>query len=238
VLAAIDLVGGRVVRLRQGDFERMDVYSDDPVRLAKSFVEAGARWLHIVDLDGARSGRRRQAGGIAQIVAGVGADVACEVGGGLRTEASVHSVLSSGVRRAVLGTRALLDPAMIGRLVRRHGSDRIVVAIDVRDGSAVGQGWRAGADGKPTIETVERLMDAGVTTFEVTGIERDGQLGGPDLELLASAVASGAGVIASGGIRSVYDIQAIREIGCSGAIVGRALYDGSMDLARALAATR
>ncbi|HUG29508.1 MAG TPA: 1-(5-phosphoribosyl)-5-[(5-phosphoribosylamino)methylideneamino] imidazole-4-carboxamide isomerase [Candidatus Limnocylindria bacterium] len=238
MLPAIDLVGGRVVRLRQGDFERMDVYGDDPLQRATAFAAAGARWLHIVDLDGARSGRRRHAAVIAEIVDALGADVACEVGGGLRTEASVESVLASGARRAVLGTRALKDPGMIGRLVGRHGAHRIVVAIDVRDGRAVGDGWLEGAGGKPIREAFERLMDAGVAVFEVTGIQRDGLLAGPDLELLASAVASGAQVIASGGIRSVGDLRAVRAIGCAGAIVGRALYDGSLDLADALAATR
>jgi phosphoribosylformimino-5-aminoimidazole carboxamide ribotide isomerase len=237
VLPAIDLVGGRVVRLRQGDFERMDVYGNDPLQLATAFEAGGARWLHIVDLDGARSGRRRHAAVIAEIVDGLGG-VACEVGGGLRTEASVQSVLASGARRAVLGTRALADPGLIGRVVSRHGADRIVVAIDVRDGSAVGEGWRAGAGVKPVRETVTRLMDAGATVFEVTGIERDGLLTGPDLELLAGVVASGAEVIACGGIRSVGDLDAVRAIGCAGAIVGRALYDGSLDLADALAATR
>ena len=238
MLPAIDLAGGKVVRLRQGDFGRMDVYGNDPLQVAAAFAAVGARWLHIVDLDGARSGRRRHAAVIAEIVDALGTDVACEVGGGLRTDASVQSVLAYGAQRAVLGTRALGDPGLIGRLVGRHGADRIVVAIDVRDGIAVGEGWRTGAGGKPVPETVAQLMDAGAAVFEVTGIERDGLLTGPDLELLAGVIASGAEVIASGGIRSVGDLDAVRAIGCAGAIVGRALYDGSLDLADALAAMR
>ncbi|MEO5704876.1 MAG: 1-(5-phosphoribosyl)-5-[(5-phosphoribosylamino)methylideneamino] imidazole-4-carboxamide isomerase [Candidatus Limnocylindrales bacterium] len=230
-------MGGRVVRLRQGNFEQMDVYGDDPVRVARQFSAAGARWLHIVDLDGARSGRPRHVADIARMLDAVGADVACEVSGGLRTEASVQSVLESRARRAVLGTRALQDPSMVRRLVSRHGPDRIAVAIDVRDGIAVGEAWQAGVAGRPVAETIQKLIDAGVVTFEVTAIDRDGGLGGPDLELLASAVALGASVIASAGIRSVADISAVRAVGCAGVIVGRALYDGSLDLAEAIAAT-
>jgi phosphoribosylformimino-5-aminoimidazole carboxamide ribotide isomerase len=237
VLPAIDLVGGRVVRLRQGDFARMDVVGDDPVAVASAVAAAGARWLHVVDLDGARTGSSRHQAAIAQVLAAVGSGVACEVAGGLRTAASVQSVLEAGARRAVLGTRALADAAMVGRLIARHGADRIAVAIDVRDGIAIGEAWRAGAGGSPVIETIERLAGVGVATFEVTAIDRDGLLAGPDLELLASAVATGAHVIASGGIRSAADLQVVRSAGCSGAIVGRALYDGSLDLAEAIAAT-
>lgn len=215
----------------------MDVYSDDPLQRAMAFFAAGARWLHIVDLDGAQTGSSRHGAAVAQVIDGVGPDVACEVGGGLRTEASVRSVLESGARRAVLGTRALADPAMVGRLISRHGADCVAVALDVRDGFAVGEAWRAGAGGKPVGETIERLIDVGVATIEVTAIDRDGVLAGPDLELLTSAVASGARVIAAGGIRSVADLQVVRAAGCSGAIVGRALYDGSLDLAEAIAAT-
>jgi phosphoribosylformimino-5-aminoimidazole carboxamide ribotide isomerase len=238
VLPAIDLAGGRVVRLRQGDFDRLDVVGDDPAAVALAFIAAGARWLHVVDLDGAQAGSSRHGAAIAQVINALGPDVACEVGGGLRTEESVRAVLESGARRAILGTRALADPAMVGRLVSRHGADRVAVAVDVRDGVAVGEAWRAGARGKSVGEAIEHLIEVGVTTFEVTAIDRDGVLAGPDVELLASAVASGAEVIASGGIRSVGDLRALRAIGCAGAIVGRALYDGSLDLADALAATR
>ncbi len=237
VIPAIDLAGGRVVRLRQGDFAQMRVYGTDPERVATGFAAAGARWLHIVDLDGARDGQPRHSTEIARILHAVDVAVACEVAGGLRTDAAIGSVLESGARRAVIGTRALEDPAMIGRLVRRHGSERIAAAIDVREGIALGEGWRAGAAGRPVREAIERLVDAGVVVFEVTAIARDGLLAGPDLELLASAVASGASVIASGGIRSVGDLRAVRDIGCTGALVGRALLDGSLDLPEALRAT-
>lgn len=225
-----------MVRLRQGDFEQEDVYGDDPVAVASAFAAAGARWLHVVDLDGARAGEPRQSVFIARIFAAAGERLSCEVGGGLRSEASVGSVLAAGARRAVLGTTALQDPSMIGRLVGRYGPERLAAAIDVRDGLALGDAWRAGAGGRPVAEAVTQLIDAGVTTFEVTAIDRDGVLAGPDLDLLASVVARGADVIASAGIRSVADLRAARAVGCTGAIVGRALYDGSLDLAEALAA--
>jgi phosphoribosylformimino-5-aminoimidazole carboxamide ribotide isomerase len=237
ILPAIDLHGGRVVRLRQGAFDQADVFSDDPAVVAARFAAAGARWLHIVDLDGARDGQPRHAPAIAQILDAVGTRVSCEVAGGLRSEAAVEAVLAAGARRAVLGTGALLDQPMVGRLIGRHGAERMAVAIDVRDGIALGDGWRAGAAGREVGPVIGQLIEVGVTVFEATAIERDGLMAGPDLDLLAAIAAFGVEVIASGGIRSVEDLRAVRAIGCSGAIVGRALYEGSLDLADALAAT-
>lgn len=243
ILPAIDLVGGRVVRLRQGDFARADVFSDDPSAMATTFAGAGARWLHIVDLDGARAGRPVQSEAVATIVAAVPPWVACEVAGGLRTEAAVDAVIGAGAARAVLGTAALSDLALIGRLVPRHDPERVAAAIDVRGGKAVGEAWRAGAGGVDVEVAIRRLVDAGIRVFEVTAIDRDGLLGGPDLELLAATAGlrDTAGldieIIASGGIRSVADLVDVRGRGCSGAIVGRALYDGSLDLRAATAAT-
>ena len=133
----------------------------------------------------------------------------------------------------VVGTAALADPALVGRLVRRHGPDRIAVALDVRDGLAVGEGWRSGAPGLSVVEATTRITDEGVETFEVTAIERDGRLEGPDLDLLRRLVGHGRGrIIASGGVASIDDLLATRRIGCAGAIVGRALYEGRIDLRR------
>ena len=235
-MPAIDLLGGRVVRLRRGAFDDMEVFSDEPATVARTFADAGARWLHIVDLDGARDGQPRHASAIARILEAAGSNVACEVAGGLRTEDAVEGVLVAGARRAVLGTGGLRDLPMVTRLVARHGGERIVAAIDVRDGVALGDGWRAGTGGIGVGIAIEQLVDAGVTAFEATAIDRDGLLAGPDLDLLLSVVAFGIEVIASGGIRSVADLRAVRDIGCTGAIVGRALYDGSLDLAEALTA--
>ena len=235
ILPAIDLRGGRVVRLRQGDFAQETIYSDDPVAVARGFADAGARWLHVVDLDGARAGEPVDGSVVAAIVAAVGERMRVEVAGGLRTADSVADVLALGAARAVVGTAALRDPGFAGGLVATHGSGHLAVAIDVRDGLAVGQGWVAGADGLDAAEAIGRLSDAGVTTFEVTAIDRDGLLGGPDLALYDRLIALDAGqIIASGGIATLDDLHALRDLGCAGAIVGRALLDGSMVLADAL----
>jgi phosphoribosylformimino-5-aminoimidazole carboxamide ribotide isomerase len=235
LLPAIDLRGGRVVRLSQGDFARETVYGDDPEAVAERFAQAGARWLHVVDLDGARDGERRQTDAVARIVAKVGDSARCEVAGGLRDEAAVEAVLVAGAARAVVGTAALKDPDLVAKLVARFGADRIAIALDVRGGLAVGHGWVPGAGGGVAAgDTLAMLADRGARTFEVTAIDRDGLLGGPDLELLGRMVTLGRGdVIASAGISSLDDLETTRAIGCSGAIVGRAIYEGRLDLAEA-----
>jgi phosphoribosylformimino-5-aminoimidazole carboxamide ribotide isomerase len=235
LLPAIDLRGGRVVRLRQGDFARETAYSDDPVAVARTFADAGARWIHLVDLDGARAGEPIQSDSIAAIVASVGDRTSCQVAGGLRTAGSVGAAFAAGAARVVVGTAALRDPAFAGALVEEHGRDRVVVALDVRDGLAVGEGWRDGADGIDPAIALARLADLGVDTFAATAIDRDGLLDGPDLELLRRLVSLGRGrVIASGGVGSVDDILATRALGCAGAIVGRALYEGRLTVQAAL----
>lgn len=239
LIAAIDLRGGRVVRLREGDFGRETAYSDDPVATALRFVERGVRWLHVVDLDGARAGEPVHTEVIGRILETVGTRAAVEVAGGLRTPDSVERVLAAGARRAVVGSAALADPGFAADLVARHRAERIAVAIDVRSGEAVGEGWRTGASGTPVDDAVDMLADAGVEWFEVTSIDRDGSLAGPDIELLQSVIArvGERRVIASGGIRSVDDLLVAWTIGCAGAIVGRALYEETFDLVGAIRAT-
>jgi phosphoribosylformimino-5-aminoimidazole carboxamide ribotide isomerase len=238
LLPAIDLRGGRVVRLEQGDFERQTAFSDDPAATALAFADAGARWLHVVDLDAARDGTSDHAAVIRRIVSAVGDRVAVEVAGGLRTERLVADVLDRGAARAVVGTAALRDPAFAARLVERHGTEHIAVALDVRGGQAVGHGWMAGSPSVDVTSALEELAGVGVRTFEVTAIERDGMLAGPDVELYRRLVGLGRGsIIASAGVTSVDDLQALRQLGCAGAIVGRALYDGSLTIEAALRAT-
>jgi phosphoribosylformimino-5-aminoimidazole carboxamide ribotide isomerase len=235
LLPAIDLRGGQVVRLAEGDFARETVYGTDPAEVARAFVAAGARWIHVVDLDGARDGASRQTDAVARIVAVVGDRAACEVAGGLRDEAAVEAALVAGAARAVVGTAALSHPDLVGRLIDRFGAAKIAVALDVRDGVAVGQGWVAGASGVPVEQALAGLSGRGARTFIVTAIERDGLLNGPNLELLARMVASGRGdIIASAGVSSLADISAVRAIGCAGAIVGRAIYEGRIDLSAAV----
>ena len=238
LLPAIDLRGGRVVRLSEGDFGRETVYGSDPAQVARRFAEAGARWIHVVDLDGAKDGARRQTEVVARIVAAAGEGIACEVAGGLRSEEDVAAALAVGAARAVVGTAALRDPSFVARLVDRFGSERIAVALDVRDGMAVGQGWVPGAAGVPPEEALTTLADSGAQTFIVTAIERDGLLTGPNLDLLGRMVALRRGeIVASAGVSSLADISAVRVLGCSGAIVGRALYEGRLDLAEAVRLT-
>jgi phosphoribosylformimino-5-aminoimidazole carboxamide ribotide isomerase len=237
VIAAIDLRGGQVVRLREGDFERQIDYDHDPVDAALSFVEAGVRWIHVVDLDGARTGVPEQRETIHRIVAAVGDRASCEVAGGLRTFESVDAAFEAGAARVVVGTAALRDPGFAKKLVERHGTERIVGALDVRNGRALGEAWRPGASGLDAPEALAMLADAGVTLFAATAIDRDGSLAGPDLHLLESLLRLGrGGVIASGGVTTIDDLRAVRELGCSGAIVGRALYEGTLDLAEAITA--
>lgn len=239
LLPAIDLSGGRVVRLLRGDHGAVTTYGDDATAVAAAFVAAGARWLHVVDLDGARDPARRQTRLVAAIVARVGTHARVEVAGGLRDAGAVEACLRSGAARVVLGTAALRDPAFAGQLAARFGPDRVCVALDVRDSLAVGQGWVPGAAGVAVADALERLADAGIQTFEVTAIDRDGTLEGPDLALLGDLVGRGRGhVVASAGVASVEDISAVRTLGCTGAIVGRALYEGRLRLEDALAAAR
>jgi phosphoribosylformimino-5-aminoimidazole carboxamide ribotide isomerase len=237
VLPAVDLRGGHVVRLQEGDFGRETIYDADPVAVALGFAAAGATWLHIVDLDGARAGSSVQASTIARIVRAVGDRMSCQVAGGLRDHDAVEAAFAAGAARVVIGTAALRDPAFAARLVSRHGPERIVVALDIRDGLALGEAWRPDAAGTVPDDAIARLADAGVALFAATAIDRDGLLTGPDLGLLAHLVASGRGrVIASGGVSSIDDLRAVRDLGCVGAIVGRAIYEGRIDITAALRA--
>ena len=231
ILPAIDLSGGRVVRLKQGDFARETAYNDDPVAVARGFADAGATWLHVVDLDGAHDGEPRQLQLVAEIVAEVHGRMRVEVGGGLRSPEAVAGAIGTGASRVAIGTAALRDPAFALTLVARYGPGRVVGSLDIRDGNAYGEGWRPGSLAVPAAEALERLSAAGIDTFEVTAIDRDGLLGGPDIALLRSLVQLRRGrIIASGGIASLEDVLAIQAAGCGGAIIGRAIYEGKVDV--------
>jgi phosphoribosylformimino-5-aminoimidazole carboxamide ribotide isomerase len=231
ILPAIDLEAGRVVRLSQGDFDRETVYDQDPVSVARAFADAGATWLHVVDLDGARQGEPRQLELVAEIVAEVHSRVRVEVGGGLRTAEAVAGALGTGASRVAVGTAALRDPSFALGIVARYGPGRVVGSLDIRGGMAFGEGWRPDSGGVPAADALERMASAGIDTFEVTAIERDGLLGGPDVALLRSLALLGRGrIIASGGISSLDDVLAVQAAGCGGAIIGRALYEGRVTI--------
>lgn len=234
VIPAIDLRAGRVVRLVEGDYARETRYERDPVTVVRGFADAGARWIHVVDLDGAK-GEPRQAAAVERIVRAVAGRAACEVGGGLRSADAVTQMLRAGAARVVFGTALLRTPALARTLIAAHGSEVIVAALDVRDGQALGDGWTAGATARDVDTSLATLADEGVIRFVVTSIARDGALGGPDLDLLRRLVDQGRGaIVASGGIASIADLEAVRAIGCEGAIVGRALYEGVIDLEAAI----
>jgi len=232
---AIDIRGGRCVRLIEGDFDRETAYDSDPSSAARRWVEAGADWLHVVDLDGAVDGKPINRETVAHIRGSV--DVSIQLGGGLRRLTDLEEAFAAGVDRVVLGTVALRDPELVSSAVTRWG-DRIAVALDARDGRLATDGWLGQTDAS-AIEVAQRLAERRVRHFVYTDIRRDGTLSGPNLDALDELIEKvDADVIASGGIASLEDIKAVMAAGATGAIVGRALYDGRIDLGEALALTR
>jgi phosphoribosylformimino-5-aminoimidazole carboxamide ribotide isomerase len=232
---AIDLRGGRCVRLYQGDYGRETVYGDDPVAQARSFEDAGAPWIHVVDLDAARSGRPENRDAVAAIAAAV--DVPVQTGGGVRDAAAAAGLLRAGVSRVVIGTAALEQPD----LVREIAADqRVAVGLDVRGREVAVRGWEEGS-GRDVVDVVGEFADAGVEAVVVTQILRDGTLEGPDVEGLALMLGSTAiEVVASGGVGTLAHLEELRRLRVgdrtlAGVIVGRALYEGAFSLTEALA---
>ncbi|MES2125141.1 MAG: 1-(5-phosphoribosyl)-5-[(5-phosphoribosylamino)methylideneamino]imidazole-4-carboxamide isomerase [Gemmatimonadota bacterium] len=238
LLPAIDLRGGRVVRLAQGAADREADYGDDPAAQAESFAAAGARWLHLVDLDRAfGSGDNDEA--IAGIVTAVGSRLSVQVGGGVRSLERAASLLDLGVTRVIIGTAAVDQPEFIDALLQEFGASRIVVGIDAREGLVAVRGWVDTSVLRAT-ELAGRVARQGIRRVIYTDIARDGMLGGPDIEgSRAIAEASGEDgpleVIVSGGIATLADLQAVARAGLPGVIIGRALYEGRFELAEALA---
>ena len=231
ILPSIDLLEGQVVRLSQGDYQRKTVYSADPAEVARAFVSAGAQWIHVVDLDAARTGLRTNQAAIAAIRAA--APVKLELGGGARDDASVQSMLEQGVDRVVVGSAALKDWAWFTRLVERTGPGRIALGLDARNGKLAAHGWTEQLE-LTAVDLAGRVRGWPLGAIIYTDIARDGLLGGVNLEATAQMIAAtDVGVIASGGISSLDDLAACRQIGCAGAIVGRAYYEGRVDLAQA-----
>jgi len=236
LLPAIDVRGGRAVRLRQGDFGDETVYADDPLAAARAWVEAGARALHVVDLDGAREGRPVSLDHLRRIAAELAVPV--QYGGGLRTLAAVDEALRAGAERVVVGTAALTDEGFLDAVLEAHG-ERCAVAIDARGGRVSVSGWTAETDGAPAA-VIERLAARGVERFVYTDVERDGMLAGPDLEAVRGIAAAVPGsLVYSGGIASVGDLAALRALGLGnleGVISGKALYERRFTVAEGQAA--
>ncbi|MET0181082.1 MAG: 1-(5-phosphoribosyl)-5-[(5-phosphoribosylamino)methylideneamino]imidazole-4-carboxamide isomerase [Novosphingobium sp.] len=235
VFPAIDLRAGQVVRLAEGDMARATVYGDDPAAQAAAFAAAGATHLHVVDLDGAFAGEARNRGAVEAILAAFPGKV--QLGGGIRTPAAVGGWIALGVARIVIGTAALTDPAFVRAMARAYPA-RIVVAVDARDGMVATAGWAEVSD-VPAADLARRFEDAGVAAVLFTDVGRDGLLKGCNVEAtVALARATSLPVIASGGVKDIEDIRLLAGHGADGiegVITGRALYDGRLDLAAALA---
>jgi phosphoribosyl isomerase A len=230
LLPAIDLRDGRCVRLEQGRYDAETSYSDDPFSVAQSFVDAGAEWLHVVDLDAALDGTPRNQEIIARIVGST--NIKVEVSGGIRDEQAVDAAIGSGAARIVVGTRALSDPEFVQRIVAMHG-DKVAVGLDVRGTTLQARGWTESAG--ELHPTLDQLEAAGCKCYVVTDVTRDGMLNGPNLELLNEvAQRTSATVVASGGVGTLDDLRALKAAGVEQAIVGKALYAGRFTLAEAI----
>jgi phosphoribosylformimino-5-aminoimidazole carboxamide ribotide isomerase len=230
---AIDLRGGKCVRLRQGDYGQETVFGDDPVAMARDFVAAGARRLHIVDLDGARDGVPTQAGLVARMVTAAG--VPCQLGGGIRSRDAVAAYLDAGVARVVVGSLAIERPELL-EAVATEFPDRIVLGLDARDGRVAVRGWLE-TSAVTAVDVARRHAELPLAAVVYTDIARDGMLNGPNLRALADLMAAVAlPVVASGGVANAADIRRVAVAGAKGCIVGRALYAGAVTLDEALAA--
>ena len=227
IFPAIDLRGGQVVRLYQGDYDRETVYAADPCAVARSFLAAGAKYLHVVDLDGARDGMLANFETIAAIVKQGGLYI--EVGGGIRTEDRIRRYLDLGVGRCILGTIAVKDFAFTERMAEKYG-DRIAVGVDARDGYVAVSGWKE-LSAEKGVDFCRRLRDAGVKTVIYTDISRDGAEAGTNLDLYRElAEIDGLDITASGGVSSIEELKELQRIGIKAAILGKALYTGRLDL--------
>jgi phosphoribosylformimino-5-aminoimidazole carboxamide ribotide isomerase len=234
---AIDLKDGQCVRLYKGEMERATVFNDDPAAQARAFEEAGCEWLHLVDLNGAFAGEPVNAGAVEAILGAI--SVPAQLGGGIRDMATIERWLSKGLARVILGTVAVEEPALV-REAARAFPGQVAVGIDARGGRVATRGWAEETDVQAT-DLARSFEDAGVAAIIYTDIERDGAMQGPNVEATAAlARAVSIPVIASGGVSSLDDLLALKNCGAplDGVISGRALYDGAIDLSRALAALK
>jgi phosphoribosylformimino-5-aminoimidazole carboxamide ribotide isomerase len=245
VYPAIDLRDGRCVRLVEGDFSAETVYSDDPVAVARGFQAAGARWIHVVDLDAARTGEPANRAVVCRIAAAAAVGkVQVQAGGGVRRVDDVADLLAGGVARVVVGTAAIERPDLVAEMGTRWPG-QVAVGLDHRGGDIQVRGWTS-VGGRRVLEVVPQLVACGVAALIVTDIRRDGRLAGPDIDGLAALLSNtGAAVIASGGVRDIEDLRALAAlrvtgpdgtpVGLAGAVIGTAIYEGRLDLAGALA---
>ncbi len=232
---AIDLIDGCAVRLVKGDYAQKTIYSEHPEEVAASFAAAGAKYLHVVDLDGAKDGGTPNLETIRSIVQKSGLLV--EVGGGIRSEEAIRTYLDAGVFRVILGTAAVQDPVFLQNMVEKYG-EKIAVGVDIRDGMVAIKGWTELSE-KSCFAFCEELEKMGVKTIICTDISKDGLLSGTNLELYRQlAKRFAVDIVASGGVTSLEDVQKLQEMGLYGAILGKALYTGKLDLKKAVTLTK
>jgi phosphoribosylformimino-5-aminoimidazole carboxamide ribotide isomerase len=232
IIPSIDLRGGRCVRLYQGDYDKETVYSDDPLGVALQWQEMGAPRIHIVDLDGAASGT--QANLEVLRLLGKSMDVPLQVGGGIRDMSSAESIMDMGVQRIVLGTSAVESPSLVEQVCRRFGTEAIVVGVDARDGLVAIRGWRE-ISSITAMGLIHRMTALGVGRFIYTDISRDGTLSEPNFQALEDLIEDcDAALVASGGISSIEHLERLAALGVEGAIIGKALYTGDIDLREAI----
>lgn len=229
---AIDLYGGKAVRLYKGNYDEMTVYNDDPVSVAKDFEACGAKYIHLVDLEGARTGETPNLDVIKRIVSET--KLFAEVGGGIRSMDTIEKYLSAGVKRVILGTAAVKNPSFLMAALLKYG-EAVAVGVDIRDGMVAINGWTENSALHYT-EFMERLISIGVRTVIVTDISRDGAMKGTNRSLYAELAENfpALNVIASGGVSSPEDVKALSDMDIYGAIIGKAYYTGAIDLAEAL----
>ena len=233
LLPAIDLYEKKGVRLYKGQYDQMTVYTEDPVSFAQSIEARGASWLHVVDLEGARDGTTPNIDVIRGITAGTSLSV--ETGGGIRSLEKIETLLAAGVKRVIIGTKAIEDEAFLKEALRRYG-DAVAVGVDARDGKVATHGWTSVSD-QDAEEFIAHLSELGVSCVIATDISRDGAMQGTNRELYARlARYSDINIIASGGVSSLDDIRALRQTGVYGAILGKAMYTGAVTVEEGLAA--
>ncbi|SLL03868.1 phosphoribosyl isomerase A [Mycobacteroides abscessus subsp. abscessus] len=232
---AIDMRGGKCVRLLQGDYEKETIYGDSPFDMAKSFVEQGASWIHMVDLDGAKDGKRVNDQFVIDAAKKLGAQV--QIGGGIRQEGDIVHYLENGVTRVIIGSIAVSNPEFAMEMIRKYGKG-IAIGIDAKNGFVATHGWLSTSEVK-AVELGKRFADAGAETFIFTDIATDGMLNGPNVDAIEEmAMITKKEVIASGGVSSIEDLNRLKEIhakGVGGAIIGKALYERRFTLEEALA---
>jgi len=236
VIPAIDLMSGRCVRLRQGRAEDRTDFSDNPAEVARTFEAAGAKRIHVIDLDGAFRGAPENLAAIRAIRQAVGCEI--QLGGGMRTPETARRAFAEGINHVILGTLAVEQPDVLSEIVREHG-DHIFVAVDARDGIVAVRGWQTSQTNLSAVDFARRMVELGVRTFLHTDIARDGMLTGPNIEATRTLALSlvEASFIASGGVRSLADLQTLAALqlpNVVGAVAGRAIYDGKLDLAEAI----